>query len=28
METADHQIFELYRDAAKDSLWVLSHIQD
>jgi hypothetical protein len=22
METRDHQIFELYRDAAKDGLWV------
>jgi uncharacterized protein DUF6504 len=28
LETADHQIFELYRDAAQDGLWVLSHIQD
>jgi hypothetical protein len=28
METRDHQIFELYRDAAKDGLWVLSHIHD
>ena len=28
LETADHQVFDLYRDAAKDGLWVLSHIQD
>jgi hypothetical protein len=28
METKDHQIFELYRDAAKDGLWVLARIQD
>jgi hypothetical protein len=28
LETADHQIFELYRDAAKDGLWVLARIQD
>jgi hypothetical protein len=28
METRDHQIFELYRDAAKDGLWVLARIQD
>jgi hypothetical protein len=28
VETADHQIFELYRDAAKDGLWVLARIQD
>jgi hypothetical protein len=28
LETADHQIFELCQDAAKDGLWVLSHIQD
>lgn len=28
LETADHQVFELYRDAAKDGLWILSHIQD
>jgi uncharacterized protein DUF6504 len=28
LETADHQVFDLYRDAAKDGLWVLSHVQD
>jgi len=28
LETTDHQIFELYQDAAKDGLWVLGHIQD
>jgi hypothetical protein len=28
IETADHQIFELYCDAAKDGLWVLARIQD
>ena len=28
METRDHQIFELYRDAAKDRLRVLARIQD
>jgi hypothetical protein len=28
METADHQVFDLYQDVAKDGLWVLSHIQD
>jgi hypothetical protein len=28
VETAEHQIFELYRDAAKDGLWVLARIQD
>jgi hypothetical protein len=26
--TRDHQAFDLYQDAAKDGLWVLSHIQD
>ena len=28
LETVDHQVFDLYRDAAKDGLWILSHIQD
>ncbi len=28
METRDHQVFELYQDAAKDGLWVLARIQD
>jgi hypothetical protein len=28
LETADRQIFELYRDAAKGGLWVLARIQD
>jgi hypothetical protein len=28
METRDNQIFELYRGAAKDGLWVLARIQD
>ncbi len=28
LETQDHQIFELYRDAAKDGLWILARIQD
>jgi hypothetical protein len=28
METRDHQIFELYRDDAKDSVWILARIQD
>jgi hypothetical protein len=28
LETQDHQIFELYQDAAKDGLWVLARIQD
>jgi hypothetical protein len=28
IETKDHQIFELYRDAARDGLWVLARIQD
>jgi uncharacterized protein DUF6504 len=26
--TRDHQAFDLYRDAAKDGLWILSHIHD
>lgn len=26
--TADNQVFDLYCDAAKDGLWILSHIQD
>jgi hypothetical protein len=28
LETKDHQVFDLYRDAAKDGIWILSHIQD
>jgi hypothetical protein len=28
METRDHQIFDIYLDAAKDGIWILSHIQD
>jgi hypothetical protein len=28
LETSDHQVFELYCDAAKDELWLLARIQD
>jgi hypothetical protein len=26
--TADHQVFELYRDAAQGDVWVLDKVQD
>jgi hypothetical protein len=26
--TRDHQVFDLYEDAAKDGLWILSYLQD
>jgi hypothetical protein len=28
LETRDHQVFDLYHDAAKDGLWILSRILD